>query len=355
MSGPKGPVCPECGTHREPDGTPSCACTQRASDALRDARTADAAAAEDFDPLRIRPYVDVGGTADADLAGPPHADLGGAPHAGRADRDETGRGEPARDETGRSQTARDETRRGESARTMPLPRAMPGPEPEEVRLPQEQGHATEAPGSAFPPSGNRPRRRRRIALVGAAGAVVGVLAAAGFATGLLSYDSPERDGALPDAVRESVPEESPDGTASAPASRSASPTAPARETASAGGGPSPSASSSGRSAKPSRPATPTEAPPTARATGSIGPPDDSGQDKRGAQVLRPGDQGPEVTELQLRLTQLALYIGTADGTYDSQVEEAVRRYQVARGITTDEQGVYGPSTRTSLESETTEP
>jgi peptidoglycan hydrolase-like protein with peptidoglycan-binding domain len=151
-----------------------------------------------------------------------------------------------------------------------------------------------------------------------------------------------------------VPEQSPAGTASAPASRSASPTPPATGTTS-GTGPSPSAAPSGTSATPSRPATPTQAPTTARATGSVGPPTDTGQDKRGAQVLRPGDQGPEVTELQLRLTQLALYIGTPDGTYDNRVEEAVRRYQGARGITADEQGVYGPATRTGLESETAEP
>ena len=41
------------------DNTPSCGCTHRAAEALRDARTAEAAAAEDFDPLRIRPYVEL--------------------------------------------------------------------------------------------------------------------------------------------------------------------------------------------------------------------------------------------------------------------------------------------------------
>ncbi|WP_229702727.1 peptidoglycan-binding domain-containing protein [Streptomyces albiflavescens] len=73
------------------------------------------------------------------------------------------------------------------------------------------------------------------------------------------------------------------------------------------------------------------------------------------QTLQRGDKGPEVTELQLRLRQLSLYMGNDDGKYDNQVEEAVRRYQWARGITADEQGVYGGATRTSLESETTEP
>ena len=63
MNEAKGHICPQCGAPRAADGSPSCACTQRASDALRDARTAEAAAAEDFDPLRIRPYVELDGTS----------------------------------------------------------------------------------------------------------------------------------------------------------------------------------------------------------------------------------------------------------------------------------------------------
>ena len=59
MAESNGHLCPECRAPRGADNTPSCGCTQRASDALRDARTAEAAAAEDFDPLRIRPYVEL--------------------------------------------------------------------------------------------------------------------------------------------------------------------------------------------------------------------------------------------------------------------------------------------------------
>ncbi|MGQ4390576.1 peptidoglycan-binding domain-containing protein [Streptomyces sp. SAS_270] len=62
-----------------------------------------------------------------------------------------------------------------------------------------------------------------------------------------------------------------------------------------------------------------------------------------------------MTELQLRLSQLALYVGDTNGTYDTQVEDAVRRYQWARGITADQLGVYGGTTRSRLESETREP
>ncbi|MYS43932.1 peptidoglycan-binding protein, partial [Streptomyces sp. SID5998] len=76
MEEPNGHVCPQCGAPRAADNSPSCACTRRAADALRDTRTAEAAAAEDFDPLRIRPYVDFegGGAAPGGSAGTADAD-----------------------------------------------------------------------------------------------------------------------------------------------------------------------------------------------------------------------------------------------------------------------------------------
>ncbi|MGI5451717.1 peptidoglycan-binding domain-containing protein [Streptomyces sp. CA-249302] len=74
-----------------------------------------------------------------------------------------------------------------------------------------------------------------------------------------------------------------------------------------------------------------------------------------APVLRLGDKGSEVVELQLRLKQIGYYDGKADGDYDSEVQSAVRGYQLTRVILSDESGVYGHATRTSLESETSEP
>ncbi|MGP4048039.1 peptidoglycan-binding domain-containing protein [Streptomyces sp. 2A115] len=71
-------------------------------------------------------------------------------------------------------------------------------------------------------------------------------------------------------------------------------------------------------------------------------------------VLRRGDNGPEVTELQQRLSQLGLYAGNANGDFDGQTENAVRSYQFTRGID-EEQGVYGKETRERLEAETAEP
>jgi peptidoglycan hydrolase-like protein with peptidoglycan-binding domain len=64
---------------------------------------------------------------------------------------------------------------------------------------------------------------------------------------------------------------------------------------------------------------------------------------------------PEVTELQLRLRQIGLYDGDADGDFDRRVENAVRGYQLTRFLLEDESGVYGSETRTSLEAETSQP
>ncbi|MDX3248896.1 hypothetical protein PV408_45960, partial [Streptomyces sp. ME18-1-4] len=75
--GQRGLPCPQCGALRAPDNTPSCWCAQRAAESLRDTRTAEAAAAEDFDPLRIRPYVELEGQQ------PPAEGGGGCPASSR--------------------------------------------------------------------------------------------------------------------------------------------------------------------------------------------------------------------------------------------------------------------------------
>ncbi|WP_405932475.1 peptidoglycan-binding protein [Streptomyces sp. NBC_00827] len=308
MNEPNGHICPECAAPRAPDGSPSCACTQRASDALRDARTAEAAAAEDFDPLRIRPYVELE-PGDADTAVVPVSVA----------------------VPGFSDDA--------SASTMRLAAVPAGPS-----------------GAGAPPDEPlRPRRRRRVALLGVAGAVVTVIGAAGFASGLFSYDTPSRDGALPDAVRASVPEASATSASASP-STSPSTSAPAAPAPPPSTSPSPSPShSSTASSTPSPSATPTLTPTTENATGSAEATGDESDDEGRTQTLRRGDQGPEVTELQLRLRQLAVYAGADDGKFDRDVEDAVRNYQLTRGITTDGQGVYGAATRTRLEGETAEP
>jgi hypothetical protein len=192
-------------------------------------------------------------------------------------------------------------------------------------------------------------------------AVVGGVAAALAATvtvGVLSYDAPSRDTALPDDLRAGVPDASAHGDASPSASDSEPPPSPAPAAPSGppsvSRSPSPSASSSKASPTPS--ATPTKQSPSASAGASSGAGADNGSQRlTPPPVLRLGDDGPEVTELQLRLKEAGFYFGDIDESYDRQVEAAVGQFQLARLLTDDESGVYGLTTRSQLESETDEP
>ncbi|MEV6176296.1 peptidoglycan-binding protein [Streptomyces sp. NPDC052015] len=388
--GRHGLPCPECGALRAADNRPSCTCAQRASEALRDTREAEAAAAEDFDPLRIRPYVEIE-VGDTCEAGEGTAGQTGAQgRAGTAG--QTGAKGPERaavpggvagPEGVADATAADATMPlpPVSDVTMPLRAVDPSgrPDPRTAALPTPLAPTASAPGatdlSLFDAAdsdehgayadGERPRgRRRRTLLIASAGAAVAVLAAAGFASGLFSYETPTRNGAAPEGVRAAVPDPSASTASGSPsASRSTSPSASSASPSaseSEGTSPSPSASSASPSASRTAEASPT---PTARATGSLTPENgadgadgrDESQSSPGVTVLRRGDRGAEVTELQLRLRQLYLYNDDANGVFTSRVEEALRNYQWSRGIRDDELGVYGPATRTELESETKEP
>jgi peptidoglycan hydrolase-like protein with peptidoglycan-binding domain len=90
------------------------------------------------------------------------------------------------------------------------------------------------------------------------------------------------------------------------------------------------------------------APPTANE-------DDGDDGDGGGAVLRRGDRGPEVTELQQRLRQINLYRDDIDGVFDREVEDALRTFQWWRGIQSEELGTYGARTREQLERETQEP
>ncbi|MFI1370935.1 peptidoglycan-binding protein [Streptomyces longwoodensis] len=315
-NGPHGPLghpCPECGAPRAADHTPSCACARRTSDAVRDTRTAEVAAAEDFDPLRVRPYVEYGRLGEPGEPGAP-SEPGGAP----------------------------------AERTMPLravPAAPVGAGAEDLELFEEGAPA----GDPVPEPGGR---RRRTLLLVAAGAVVAVAAAAGFASGLFSYETPTRDTAAPRDVRAAVP-----GPSDSPSSATASATGTASPSPSASDSPSPSASDSASpspsasSASPSPSGSPSgPASPTASVTAPT--PSPSGQDNGRATALRRGDKGPEVAELQTRLRQVGLYGSDINGSYNEQVENGVRTFQWWRGIQDDEPGVYGAVTRARLEAET---
>ncbi|MDT0393961.1 MULTISPECIES: peptidoglycan-binding domain-containing protein [Streptomyces] len=326
MEQPNGHPCPECGAPRNGDNTPSCACTLRASDALRDARTAEAAAAEDFDPLRIRPYVELEGEA------------------------------PAPDET---MTLRALPPEGvDATAVIPTPLAPGAGPPNTTDLSLFDGTRplrtvpAAAAATAPPPS----RRRRRGVLFAAAGAVVAVVGAAGWAGGMFSYETPSRDGAAPKDVRESVPDVSETPSASAAASSSAAPvssSAPAETpSASASASASPSVSASTPSSSPSSAVTPSPSP--SASAPAEAPPAEEEVDEGAGPVLRRGDQGAEVVELQLRLKEKWLYNEEIHGNFNRRVEEALRNFQWPRGLQS-ELGVYGPETRARLQSETREP
>ncbi|MFD7130246.1 peptidoglycan-binding protein [Streptomyces sp. NPDC059894] len=254
-------------------------------------------------------------------------------------------------------------RREPSAAALPTPLAPAASEPSATDLSLFEAVDADGNTAYVPVDDERPHgRRRRTLLVACAGAAVAVVAAAGFASGLFSYETPSRDGSAADDVRAAVPDTSRStAAASAPASRSASPSASSASPSpseSESSSPSPSASSASPSA--SETAEPSPSTPTAEATGSLTP--ESGADEGdeadsspAATVLQRGDRGPEVTELQLRLRQLYLYNDDVNGVFTGRVEEALRNFQWARGIQGEELGVYGAATRAKLEAETKEP
>lgn len=288
-----GAVCPGCGTPRPPRAAPSCGCAREAADAALETRSAEAAAAEDFDPIRIRPYVTLP--------------------------------EP----------------------TAPLPALTSAP------LPPELPPAPRAAPARTPARPEGIVRRGRAALFAGAGLVVA--AAAVFMGGAMSGEAGDgaggdgsggTDRALPD-LADGTPDRPAKDPAPHRATRAAPPSAPLSS-------PTRTPSATAPRSVPVR-----ESPPpspsrtTARATGSVGPA--PSRRPSVAPTLHSGDQGAEVTELQLRLRQLYLYLGPPDGLYTPLVTDAVTRYQRARGISSDPRGAYGPATRRSLESETDSP
>ncbi|MDI3419909.1 peptidoglycan-binding domain-containing protein [Streptomyces luteolus] len=290
--------CPRCGVPRAADGGPACGCTRRTADALRDTRTAEAAAAEDFDLLRLRPYVSL-----------PDAPEG----------------------------------EGNGRDAFPAP---PTPTPTPTSLPpRPAGSTPTTPPSR--PAADTPtevrRRPRRTALLTATGAALAVIAVTATATALFPGE-PDHRQALPDhRTTAPAPSRTTTGAPTRTHTPSASPKVAATESRSGAERPT-------RSGAPARTAPVTSAPPTASATGAVGTP----RSPR-APVLRAGDEGPEVRELQDRLRQRYFYAGPTSGSYDVLVEDAVTRYQYAEGIEGDPRGVYGPRTRRALEAETREP
>ncbi|WP_406449692.1 peptidoglycan-binding protein [Streptomyces sp. NBC_00876] len=360
-----GHICPECGTDNRPGTGPGCACANRAAhggagpprsgaehhvtaegpvtDQERAAeqqriteqhhaeRSAQMAAAEDFDPLRIRPYVTLGGEETAaDDAGHPQ---GYAPG-----------GQP-----------------GDAASTMPLFLDPAGPMPDEVD-PVRPADAADTALLTTGPDPVQPRRRKPFAALVAGAAVVTVVGAAAFVGGLFNRDGSgeaDLDQALPSTVT-SLPEESAEPSTSEKASASASPSrpasAPASATASPSGPATASASSSASASAPGAGSGPGPAAPSSPAAtagsskpADVAPPGPSAD----GPTLRLGDHGPEVAELQRRLQEVWLFHGPDDADYTDRVEKAVHDFQSSMYIQGDPDGVYGPNTRRLLEAVTT--
>ncbi|MFF4176250.1 peptidoglycan-binding protein [Streptomyces sp. NPDC001750] len=343
---------------------------------------AEVAASEDFDPLRVRPYVKLRGDVapEADDARLPHP---GRPHAHSAeDADETmplllgppgpgsvtspggltspggpaGPGGP-RQPGGPAQVGSPGHRDGSGHPggpgqfrdpaqfgSPPPPQAATGPvDDATILIPRP---SATAPADAS----DRSRRRSPLAAFAAGAAALAVVGTAVFASGLFESndDRPaDREMALPDLPL-STPEVSSTAKESAPAS--ASPPSSGRASA------SPSASSSaGTSPSPSASATttpPDTAPPSATAPQTSRPTSAAPPASLTGPTLRPGDQGPAVAELQRRLEEVWLFHGQDDGDYTAKVEHAVSVYQSYKFIQGDPPGVYGPHTRRALEAET---
>ncbi|WP_244942964.1 peptidoglycan-binding domain-containing protein [Streptomyces inhibens] len=363
------PTCPHCFAPVRGDGRPTCLCA--------------AVDADDFDPLRIRPYVslpdeDGGGGGDEGAGG----DAGAAGGAGDT---RTGRGDRLDDLPGvdaavhiaagaadgpfsaadTSPGAADPPIAADSSfaadpsfATDPLFLAASGDEPLMPRVRRGSGPTSRTVSSAAEEpaalaSAPAPRRKRSLpAVLVAAGAAVAAAAV------LISTDAlsggrqdraapPDRGTASPTAAFPTSGDTAPTRTG-APAS----PSAPRSPSSGATGIDAPKATVKlYRTAAPPPPA-PTQA--SGSVTASPSAPGPSAP-PTGPIVLREGSSGPEVVELQGRLRQLALYPGTDDGRYDADVRGAVSRYQQAYGVQGDPDGVYGAQTRASLESRTREP
>lgn len=242
---------------------------------------------------------------------------------------------------------------GDAAETMPLLLpgigAMPAPDDDDAYDDAYDGTDGRYEYDRYDEPEPRPATRRRGAIVALAAAVaVAVITTAAVAAGLLDGGDETDDRAAVPTVTTSAsenvavseeptttPSTSTSASASASASRSASPSPSAVRTT--------KATTTAPAVPPPPTATRTTSAPTPTPTRETAPP-----------TLRQGDSGAEVEELQRRLTQAwGVYDGPIDGEYSRQVRRAVERFQEYHSIEDDEEGVYGPETRRTLESMTT--
>ncbi|WP_274915907.1 peptidoglycan-binding domain-containing protein [Streptomyces sp. WZ-12] len=325
-------TCPHCFAPVRGDGRPTCLCA--------------AVEAEDFDPLRIRPYVSLrehphepdGEAGGGRESGDDRRNGAGAPPGGWRDRREELADLPGVD----AAVHRAPCPTGPTSETFlssdapPKGASTPVPPPEGAAPPPPSGPGPEVPAVPGP-------RRPRPAVWAGTGAAVAVAA---IVIGTVALPVGGRDRAAP-----------PDRGSWAPTTVVPTPvtSAPTSDR------PSPATSRSRRppgvTPRPYRTRVP-PTPPPVRASGSVAAPSGGTSPSpapTGPIVLREGSSGPEVVELQGRLRQTALYTGAADGRYGATVRDAVARYQETYGVHGDPDGVYGPATRASLEARTVQP
>ncbi|MEU4918082.1 peptidoglycan-binding protein [Streptomyces parvus] len=332
-------------------------------DEQRAARTAEIAAAEDFDPLRIRPYVTLTDQAGGgpDQSGRPEAgpDVPGAAATtmplflggGDCDGSNVGAGTGTASGTGADPGPGKAAGPGASAGTYAAPAATGTGSGDRNR------RRTAAASPAFAPDPVQPRRRRPFGALAVGAAVAAVVGTAAFAGGLFGGDD-SGDEALPEATT-SVPDLGDEPAASVAPSPSASATPSRTPSRTAAPSASPSASASPTQSREPSPTATASASPT---TSTSPTPEDGGAPTSSPSAappaefagpsLRPGDRGPEVGVLQNRLKEVWLYSGPSDQHYDDRVENAVAIYQSYKAIQGDPIGVYGPNTRRALEAET---
>ncbi|MTE17900.1 hypothetical protein F0L17_01875 [Streptomyces sp. TRM43335] len=210
------------------------------------------------------------------------------------------------------------------------------------------GHGTDpAAGSvALPEAGggflSGQRGPRAVSLILTTGTIGSALAGLLLASGVLTPASGGRPAGLAQAPPTTT--SAPEGGASvapvpSPTARVPSTPPPKPRTAPPSGAPA-----SGASPRTPAPAPPVSVPSPASRPSRAADPD----------VLRQGDTGPAVRELQERLSEIPHVYpdGGVDGRYDAAVAEAVARYQEWYGVRGDEEGVYGDDTRRDLEERT---
>ncbi|MEV6689542.1 peptidoglycan-binding domain-containing protein [Streptomyces sp. NPDC051130] len=325
------------------------------------------AAAAGFDPLRIRPYVNLSETGQAGDTGPsPQPVLGavarpGAPADADADatellptvppprQDSPAHGPPAAPHQDTPAYGTPVAPRQDSpAYGTPVP---PQPWPDHTvplrAVPRAPGTTNVTAGGEGGGGGGGPEKRRKLPLLlaGAAAlvAVGGVAAALGVSGGSGSGGTALLDAKPSAPVVGMTPGVPSQGSPSASAGPSASASASASPSSSASRSPSPSASPSASrsSASPSR----TPSPTPSRTSAAPPPPPAAAQ----GPTLRYGDSGPEVKKLQQLLSGQGLYRGRFDGRFGKSTEDAVSEFQWYNNITADPWGVYGPATRKALE------